>query len=508
MRPWLPIVGLLAAAALAAACTSRLSAASRPAAADTPPAAETWPIEARVSYLVNLFHWVDNLAGTSIGKTRAVYQRQWEKTFGPPSPADAAQLEAYRQVRTRPEPVVRPDRLPDAQSCLPTSFPRLSARQRFNTAVLRSDTLPQLERALAPVVGPADAATVRRVLAHFEPRFRRLWPRMAFLGPFHERFERWLRARPVQDLMLRFAHFLEVQADPSRPTVVHLVGLLEQGSTHAEASGRFLLVEIRPADGPADQTQVIFHELAHDLLRRQPARVRDAFARRLMARGAVGALAQTLLHEGLPTALGQGVARATLTPNHFAFRDRWYHVDAIDRFAHRIYTAVRQEIHSPRSYSSRLPDLVGDAVAGSPTTGSTPIAFFVSHAAFLARGNRLDVLRPLMRSAAGRAQFGVATDHPDGRTFLARHPCQPLIWLLTAEEMTTARLPDGDLIPAAHFAVPPSARSAGWIVPATRKSGAAVLLLIGRDASALPLLVERTARLRGWPQRTIAVSPR
>ncbi|HHN74708.1 MAG TPA: hypothetical protein ENK10_05715 [Acidobacteria bacterium] len=505
MRFFALIAALIAAVTGLTGCTLRTPPVDASGSATDSQSAAQWPIEARVSYLVNLFHWVDNLAGTSIGKTQSVYQREWNETFGPLSAADTEQLDAYRRVRTRPEPLVRPDRLADEASCLPTGFPRLSVRQRFNTAVLSSHTLPELERTLAPIVGSRDAATVRRVLSHFERSFRKLWPRLAFLGPFHERFDRWLRAPRVQHLMLRMADFLEVSPDPRRPTVVQLVGLLEQGATHAEANGRFLLIEIRPADGPVDQTQVLFHELAHDLLRRQSAAIRDRFARRLMARGATGALTQTLLHEALPTALGQGVARATLAPRDFQFRDTWYHIKEIDRFAHRIYTAVRQEINSSRSYADRLPDLLVDATTAAGFDQTAPLSLFVSHVAFVARRDRLELLRPLMRTTAGRAQFGVAIDHPSGRAFLARHTCQPLVWLMTREEVAAARLPADGLVPATHFTPPDRPAAAGWIVPLTRRSGAAVLLLIGNSERALPVLVSRAARLRGWPRERIEV---
>jgi hypothetical protein len=50
------------------------------------------------------------------------------------------------------------------------------------------------------------------------------------------------------------------------------------------------------------------------------------------------------MQEALPTALGQGLATARLTPDDFDERLGWYHIEEIDVLAHAIYPIVRREV--------------------------------------------------------------------------------------------------------------------------------------------------------------------
>ena len=62
------------------------------------------PLETHVSEVANLIHWVDNLAGSSIGKTAAVYRRYWQERFGAVTAADRAALETFVRIRNLPVP--------------------------------------------------------------------------------------------------------------------------------------------------------------------------------------------------------------------------------------------------------------------------------------------------------------------------------------------------------------------------------------------------------------------
>src|SRR5262249_37693929 len=128
------------------------------------------------------------------------------------------------------------------------------------------------------------------------------------------------------------------------------------GSTHAQALGRRLLIEIRPDDTPASEVQVVCHEGSHYLIALMSEPRRAALEARAWAHGTAGRKAWTLLHEALPTALGQGLATATLTPDEFDMGSSWYHIPSIDRFAKQIYPIVRREVESKRTIDGAFLD--------------------------------------------------------------------------------------------------------------------------------------------------------
>ena len=73
-----------------------------------------------------------------------------------------------------------------------------------------------------------------------------------------------------------------------------------------------------------------------------------------------------LLQEALPTALGQGLATARLTPAGFHLSSKWYHIPAIDTFAKRIYPIVAREIDAGRTIDGPFLDEAIRAYKGAP----------------------------------------------------------------------------------------------------------------------------------------------
>ena len=57
-----------------------------------------------------------------------------------------------------------------------------------------------------------------------------------------------------------------------------------------------------------------------------------------------GVEAWQLLHEALPTALGQGVAGQRFKAADWDIGHRWYHTEAVDRYAKQIYPLVRDTL--------------------------------------------------------------------------------------------------------------------------------------------------------------------
>ncbi|RMG44375.1 MAG: hypothetical protein D6718_10195 [Acidobacteria bacterium] len=460
--------------------------------------------EIDVSHAANLFHWIDNLAGTSGGKTVAAYRRQWIRRVGRLTAADHEALVAFRRARMwNPPP---PEALPPGNpGCVPFREPHLAVRQRVTAAALAARSLTDLERRLRGILPPEQAGAMVDALRHFRPAFdERIWPRSRYLFPFARSLQRFLARERTSALVRRFADYLGADLSGNAGARLGLVALLEDGPTHAEADGSDLLIEIRPGDVASDQTQVVFHELAHDLFRRIPPDRRERLAREFFARGRHGATAWKLVREGLPTALGQGVAQRRLAPWDFRFEASWYHVRAVDLFAHAIYRTVRETLDHGGTVEERLPDAAVRWVSRSPFRHLPPAAALD---AVLVASRRDDVpaVAPFAARIEALGKWRVAYDEEEGRRILARYACAPLVLFLRERDLTAHR----PLLETLLRGGPPRAPGSGGpeLVPGRRPSGAAALTVVLPDGADARKAALALAALSNWPEEPRSLNP-
>ncbi|MDH3284386.1 MAG: hypothetical protein OEQ13_06560 [Acidobacteriota bacterium] len=456
-----------------------------------------------ISRTANLFHWIDNLAGTSAAKTREVYRHQWLERFGPLSQEDRLALKRFRDARLHRDPPRRG--YPDGSGCLPPPRPRLPLRQRLSVAVMSArDPADLLERA-GRILPPRHVAALGAALDHFGPRFDTYWREVRHLEPFAADLRRFLQRDNVQVFVARLIRFYEAEIDADVPITISLIALPEEGSTHAEADGDHLLIEIRPRDRAKNQVQVVFHELSHNLARRVPADRQRALEREFYSRGAFGSMAWSLLHEGLPTALGQGVAQADLAPRGFRSDRSWYHRREIDAFARGIYDIVRRELALGRTVSERLPRRVVRWLESSPLA-DLPLSEHLGETALAGSEALLQGLANAERSLIAKHAWRVRWDEPQGARFLNGFECLPLVLLATQDEL--ARMPGelSALLPElADDRLPLAPGLAGLVVPGARPSGSPVLLIVVASEIDARRGVRAVRTTRGWPRRPFEV---
>lgn len=329
MRRWIFVLCSAVAAGLAVAAAGP---EARPARADDASLlGSRYPIEAEASFPAGLFHWVDSLAGTSAGKTIPGHRQDFQSRFGGLTLDDRKQLAAF--VEARADHVRR---LRDGRVEAP-GVPFVSALLGVFCAA------PTVEEALKharPELSPEAYDALRGSLAHFRPKYEIVWNGGEVPKAFLAR-ARSDPARPKVALLLeRIARFYGV--DPRSPPSSRLsvVPVPNGWGTHAEAVGRQLLLEIRAGEGLADEACVVVHENAHFLFERIPKERRERLAASLRARGPDGERAWTLLHEALPTALGQGLADQQFRPAAWSTDSSWYHAADVDTYAKALYPLV------------------------------------------------------------------------------------------------------------------------------------------------------------------------
>ena len=486
--------------------------AARGAAAEAPAPAHLRFIT-QISPTTNLIHWVDNLAGTSQGKTMPVYRRYWESRFGPHDEEDRRALRTFANIRRLAPPMVKlPAVAPgNASGCLPVPEEVTSWHQAFMEAAMSSTTLEEFRAAIAKHLPAEETEALMGALARFNDRFQRAFDDLGHARSFQKRFQRFLEHGQLIEYLDSVARFLGVDPAVLPPMRISYIVLPEDGSTHAEADGDHLLVEIRPHDRPDSQIQVVSHEASHFLMRRMSAAQLDTIARQVYAEGEAGALVWRYMWEGLPTALGQGLAEARLAPKLFSLQHPWYHRQVIDRFAKLIYPALAQAVDSGKRIEDGLMPLITREVAASPLySEARPGEFMMT--AFFAGGAGLAGTVDMLRMRLGLRHDGSeptqSLEDPAFADLLDRYECLGGMLLVSDTELRKAAVLDGEqLLPAGVVAEmeQQAARGAALIAAGRRKAGGSVLYLVAPSVRVMPALIDTLTKLRGLPDRPLAV---
>lgn len=454
--------------------------------------AEPIPFEIVVSPVARLVHWLDNLSGVGGGKTREVYLDVWTARYGVLDAADREQLKAWATARRSERGAPMPSFAVDSELCYPvTPLPR-SPRHVFSSKALVAPSLDALFDESAAVLSAENAARMRGALLHFRDRIDAEWGDDAFLQDFAKRLRAFLSSPEAVDLNRRFVHLMSV-TDTREPSVLSLVAVPRGGAgTHAEAFGRHLLLEVRPGERPERQAQVVFHELVHDLWARMPPSRRAEWARGFLTRGAPGALAWALQHEALPTALGQGVAEATLAPRIWRRTKPWYDVRQVDVLAKRIYPLVDARIAAGARLDVDLARRTTELAQETPVLAAPPLAHF-AEALWVAPREWAPLFETLRKRFPLRRAWPVTLEDDADRRLAARYSCLPALVLARP----------GDAARLAALGLDPSALRSGSLTPTTRASGAAALVMVADDLKQAVGLVRRMVDLRTWPEASI-----
>ncbi len=494
------------ASAAAAAPARAESSSERPAhLADLRPR-----VEVSVSATGNLIHWVDNLAGSSAGKTTPVYRHYWDARFGIPDDADRRALESFARIRRLAIPIREPG-IGNDGGCLPVWTEGLGWRQVFMQETMKAGSIAELRRGLSPWLSEGDLTELVSVLERFRPRFERAWRDMAHVRRFESRLRRWLKEGPMLDYLAEVAAFLEVDPGLGPAMKISLMALPYDGATHAEADGEHLLIEIRPPDDPQDQVQVVAHEATHFLMRLMSARQLDTVARQAHAEREAGALLWRYLWEGLPTALGQGLAEARMGRDGSGLHRRWYHLESVDQAAKLFYPVVSRAFdRRVRLYDGAVAETTR-ALRDSPLfTRALAIDFLTT--AFYAGGEGMAPGLQYLRSRLGlrRDQTTGVFELGDaaGTAAVRRYECLSGVALVRPQELERASALDGSPVLSSEIirlAKEEAGRGKPVIAAGLRAGGGPVFYLVAPQPEALASLIEAFGKLRGVPAVSVVV---
>lgn len=469
-------------------------------------------IETGVSPTANLVHWIDNLAQTSVAKTQHVYQSYWRERFGPLAPEYRAALESFARIRRKTTVPLPAATATNESGCLPMQPPTLTWHQVFLAESMKAASIDDLRKALSTYLDEAELEELAFALELFRPQFESVWKEMGHVQRFQKRFRKFLEKGELLDYLGVVADFLGVDPRQAPSMKISFIGLPSNGPTHAEADGEFLLVEIRPLDRPEDQIQVVAHEGTHFFMRLMSAEQLDRLARQAYEEAEAGALVWRYLWEGLPTALGQGLAEARVGSGLVSDDSRWYHIEAIDRFAKLIYPAVADATARSEGIEDGLMRRITRALQASALVREAPTARFLTPA-FFATGEGMEPGMELLRRRLGLGGNLPGTafdlDDPEAGDLLRRYSCLGGIALVSPRELQKAAAIDG--VPLLAPGLVEAAReraetSLGVIAAGRREGGGTVYFLISPDRRSLPRLIETFAGLRGVPDEPIVVS--
>lgn len=450
-------------------------------------------LEISVSYFANLVHWIDNLAGSSIGKTVHAYRAYWIEKFGPPSDRDRDLVLAWRRIRLKSIPTPDPTLLND-RGCLPQVEQAPSWRHRFQVRSYEADSADDFVDSMSEELTPNEIATLLAVIESFKPRFDEIWWEMTFLPRFERRFRSFLELSRIRPFLRDMAAFFGVDPETIPPARLHLMALPGDTGTHAQANGRHLLMEIRPTDNPVWQIQVISHEMAHYLWSQVAPERNDLLARQVYASSEEGAVIWRLLREGLPTALGQGLAEARLASSRFNMSHSWYHIDAYDRFAKAIYPAVASAFQEGERIEDGLFTEVGDRAKDLEVLREPSPEDYLADVLFAVGGGMFIPLREIRSRSSIRNEWRYALSDPEGAEFLKAFTCLSGVVLLGPQDVDLAALPalfrpPSERAPPSNGVAGSGADAGRSFIHAVRRPGGGMLFYVAaarqEDASRL-----------------------
>lgn len=469
-------------------------------------------IETEVSFTTNLIHWVDNLAGSSVGKTLPVYRRYWEERFGPPGVEDRRLLDNFARIRMLR--IAAPERkVGNERGCLPVANDTIGWHQIFLSEAMAAQSISDFRRRLSPYLTEPDLDGITDTLTYFKPRFEKVWKDLGHVRRFEGRFKRFMAEGKLPAFLDSLASFFEVDAKESPPMKISFIGLPSEGPTHAEADGDRLLIEIRPSDSPIEQIPVVAHEASHFLMRRMSSSQIDELATQIYRQPDSGPLVWRYLWEGLPTALGQGLAQARLAPMNAARSKRWYHIDSIDKFARLIYPSVEAALGQGQVVSGGLMPVIAGQVQRSELIQEARASEFLM-TAFYASGEGMAGALDRMRERLGlgwdvsSAVFKLTDTR--GRDFLQRYACVGGVALVSTSELEAASLIDGGSVLTTEMIEKIRAQNLlghGVIASGRRAGGGTIYFLVAPEPSLATRLTEGFTHLRGQPQPLIVLSP-
>jgi hypothetical protein len=322
-------------------------AASLSGASPTPPSTplligDKYPIEVSVSFPGALLHWLDSLTGLSGrgltgGKTRRIHRVEYQHVLGRPTDDELLLLEAFAEARVR----YAADHAEDEPYGLTLAF--------FDAADL-SDALTRIRG----LVNEADSKAIQSAAEHFAPKYEAIWKNGIIPRQFLERAEKSGKRKAIARFLADVASFFDVPPDERPYPRVILVPVPDGAGTHAQMIHHTLLIEIRHWEKLLDEVAPIVHENAHLLFYRMGQERIAHYAELAGRQGALGEEAWTVLHESLPTAIGQGVAYERFQSERWSTQMRWYHIETIDTYAKRIYPTIRAALKSHRKFDDQL----------------------------------------------------------------------------------------------------------------------------------------------------------
>lgn len=299
-----------------------------------------FPVGVSISFHKALLHWLDSLvslsgAGYTAGKTVAGHRHEYQGRFGLPSEADREMLKSYHAARR--------------------SFVDRAGTGSRDRLTLAFFEAPNLDDALLRAEGLLDAGTARDLataMRHFEERYRRIWEDGRIPRGFLARSLSSPRRKELGRFLAGVARWFAVSSRPGVGPELVVVPVPAGYGTHAQAIGRFLLIEIRPEESLWEQAAPIIHENVHFLFYAIPPPRRVELERAALAAGPRGAEAWHLLREALPTAIAQGVAEQSFRGRHWSRKQPWYHTRPVDRYAKRIFPLVKRGLGGEAAFDA------------------------------------------------------------------------------------------------------------------------------------------------------------
>lgn len=432
----------------------------------------------------SLYWLVNALAGGDQHVNGEAYARDWQGQKD-----DAPHLAAFRRLRDAYRGPL-PEREPRENGYVP--MPPSDATEvstRFANCFLAVDTMDQAWARVDGLLAEDDARALRRIMAHFQPRFERKFKQMTYLAAYRTAFQRYARQNHLDTWLGRASRFYGVPADARLRPRVTFVYSPPAGLSHGRRLANNLIVEVLPNEKPVDRVDVVVHELAHYFygeagLEDDPSFV-EAFYK---AGGADAGAALGLINESLATAIGQGAVQEALNPRGFA-KPGWYADDAINPNAHAIFPSVKAALLAGTPVRQLVPQLVAGYHQAFKDQVPTPPRVLTSY--MLVLDHRRDaIFQDYFKAIPPRSIFGSSLAE-SGAMWTKYRGLTGVIGL------TAAELP---AFKASSYGLDVNLTGASGVFIKARPTGGYLFIVTAPDKPALGQAMARFAAMESLPE--------
>ena len=465
--------------------------------------------EPRISSVANLIYQLDCLAELNDTPLEA-WHELWHKRLGW-SAADDAQLNRWKQIRQKYLRIISVEpEVKDSFAYLPDDLffraGKLNLGDKLKIAGLRAASLDDYGRSLELLITVVEAAELKSILIHFEPRFDAWWKAGAerAMQDFAAQMQTLVKEKSLNEFCARVAVFYGAELPEKLAVPFNLIARPKTNSTDATATviENQGLVEIIPGEDSENRIGIVCHELFHYFYGQIPQERKIKLLQAFIQSKDDSSLAGlNLLDEALATAIGNGIiGRLTVSKKTYQkdLQEKlgFYHDEFIDATGKKLIPVVERWINQNKKLDQQIvPEylsVVREALGEKVSSPLLALKFFMQ----IVEDRELrQQSEPLLNAIGPRINSTAIPIDQEALDFVKKYPEASFIILVRYNGLNQLKSWEDVIGTKALTAINRlQHKDKGFVYAVVRTPRAKIYLFVGQDAKSIGEVTEKFSR--------------